>query len=175
LKRLGAARVIAVDNNANMLAEAGTESGIDFILTDDMIPVADRTVDAALCANVFIEMGSIEQITAACREIARVLKPGAPLVVITTNPGALGANFLDYRYDPPSKDIKSGDRITCHIKGDKPFDIQDYYWTEEDYRRTFIDAGFTVEAAELPTAEGEGWLDETRVAPDIVFLLRKKN
>lgn len=173
LKSLGATEVIGVDKDHNMLRQATKETGIQYQLVTDTLPLKDESIDAVLCASVFVEMSSLDDILAASKEISRVLKKGAPLVVITTSPNSVGANFLSWRYDKQDN-LKSGDKITCHIKGDKPFDIQDYYWTEQDHTNVFEQAGFTVQDILLPTAFGNGWLDEVEIAPEIIFSCIKR-
>lgn len=173
LKSLGAAKVIGVDKDQNMLSQATEEVGIEYQLVADTLSLGGESIDAALCASVFVEMSSLDDILAACKEINRVLRKGAPFIVITTSPNSIGADFLSWRYDKQDN-LKSGDKITCHIKGTKPFDIQDYYWTKQDHVNIFEQSGFAVKDILLPTASGDGWLDETKVAPQIIFSCIKK-
>lgn len=175
LKSLGASRVLAIDHDPNMIKQANSlqAEGVSFCLMQDQIPFASESVDAALSAHVFVETPSLAEMTKTAKEIARVLKPSGSLVVITTNPGSIGHDFISYRYLPKSN-LKSGDRITCLVKGSKSFEIEDYYWTEDDYRQVFRDSGFMVEEISYPLAQANnGWLEETKVAPDVVFKCRR--
>jgi hypothetical protein len=49
-------------------------------------------------------------------------------------------------YPTPTEELVSGQKIPCTIKkGEESFVIDDYYWTEEDYRTVLEEAaGFTV-------------------------------
>src|SRR5262249_2009227 len=104
------------------------------------------------------------------REIWRVLKEGRVFSVVTTNPDSIFADFVSTRYINVTS-LKSGTPITCLIKGAEPTFIQDYYWTVDDYQSTLAAAGFEIKNLLLPTEranDGE-WLDETRIAPDLVI------
>lgn len=171
LKSLGAERVIGVDRSENMIkqARANSAAGIDFyLMREQAIPLPDAYVDLVLSAHSLVEIHTLDDMGRAVGEMARVLKPGGELVVISTNPACLGYEFISYAY-PHKAAPQSGDLIPCIMKGETPFIIDDTYWTEEDYRRIFVSAGFGHIQAIFPLAEGEGWLDETRIAPDIVF------
>ncbi|HEY0753394.1 MAG TPA: class I SAM-dependent methyltransferase [Ktedonobacteraceae bacterium] len=176
LKSLGAARVIGVDHDENMIkqAQASHEATIEFHLIDQQtMPLPDESVDIVMSAHVLVEMRTLHEMQQALKEIARILKAQGMLVVISTNPASLGHEFKSYVY-PAKAAVKSGDLITCVLKGTEPFEIDDTYWTEEDYRHVFASAGFSNIQAIFPLGAGEQWLDETIVAPDIVFICSKE-
>ena len=52
------------------------------------LPFADSTLDLAMAGHVLEHLPDPE---AAVRELARVLRPGAPLLLLTTRPGPVGA------------------------------------------------------------------------------------
>jgi demethylmenaquinone methyltransferase/2-methoxy-6-polyprenyl-1,4-benzoquinol methylase len=85
--RPGAARVVGIDFAGAMLAvgaqkvrRAGLDRAITLVRGDAMrIPVADATVDAVTIA---FGIRNVEDPEAACRDIARVLRPGGRLVIL---------------------------------------------------------------------------------------------
>jgi demethylmenaquinone methyltransferase/2-methoxy-6-polyprenyl-1,4-benzoquinol methylase len=85
--RPGAARVIGVDFAGAMLTigmekirRAGLERAISLVRGDAMrIPVADASVDAVTIA---FGIRNVEDPEMACRDIARVLRPGGRLVIL---------------------------------------------------------------------------------------------
>jgi ubiquinone/menaquinone biosynthesis C-methylase UbiE len=171
LKALGAQKVIGVDCNENMIAQAkanNTEALTFYPLTNHTIPLPDESVDVAISTHVFVEIPTLEKMQKIVKELERVLKPGSPLILVSTNPASIGHNYKSYIYRE-KEEIKSGDHITCIIKGDDPFEIYDIYWTEEDYHHILESAGFIQIQATFPLAKGKHWLDETKVAPDIVI------
>jgi ubiquinone/menaquinone biosynthesis C-methylase UbiE len=171
LKTLGAEKVIGVDHGENMIAQAKAnhDEAIEFyLITDQTIPLPHESVDVAISAHVFVEMHTLEEMQQATREIARVLKPDGTFILVSTNPASIGYDYRSYRYRK-QEGLKSGDPITCVVKGETPFEIDDTYWTEEDYRQVLAPAGFIKIQTIFPIAEGEEWLDEKKVAPDIVL------
>lgn len=175
LKKLGAEKVIGVEHNETMITEAkslGAE-GIEYHLINKEIPISDESVDKAFASQVFMEMGSIKDMENAMTEIARVLKSDGEFILIVTNPKAWGHDFVSYNYPEDPKDFKSGDPVICIIKGEKPFTIADYYWTEDDYQQALEASGFKIEEMAYPMPKSGDWLDETKVAPDIVIRATK--
>ncbi len=171
LGSLGARSVVGVDHDQQMIAQATKKSteGISFLLIENNhIPLPDNSVDVAVSAHVFVEMKTIQEMGAAAQEIARVLKPAGQFILISTNPDSVGHDYVSYTYkkDQP---LTSGNPMTCVVKGEHPFEIDDTYWTETDYRSVLETAGFTEVGISYPLAEGTEWLDETDVAPDIVL------
>lgn len=86
-KAQGAARVIGVDFAGAMLglglrkvAAAGHGASIGLVRGDAMrLPVADATADAA---TVAFGIRNVQRPEVACREMARVLKPGGRLAIL---------------------------------------------------------------------------------------------
>ncbi len=171
LQTLGAWKVIGVDHDPNMIGQAKLNAitEIEFHeITNDQIPLPDNSVDSVVSAHVFVEMKTVEVMQHAAGEIFRVLKPGGAFVLISTSPASIGHDYVSYQYKK-RENLKSGDPITCVVKGEKPFEIDDTYWTEPDYRASLEGIGFTIAEITYPLAEGDGWLEETMVAPDILL------
>jgi len=167
----GANMVVGVDVSHTMLSAAKVADSVQYLQVGANLPLRDATFDAALCANVFCEYSSRAAIEYSCREIARVLRPGAPFVAVVPNPESMHADYLSYRYLPTGP-LTSGDQVTCLIKGADPFEITDYYWTRQDYTCAIRAAGFTILDVLEPVADPTDpfpWLDEKTVAPDLVI------
>lgn len=175
LQTLGAHKVIGVDHDQNMINQAtlnGT-TGIEFHqIKDDTIPLPDNSIDVAISAHVFVEMKTMQEMQKATNEIFRVLKPSGTVVVISTSPTSVGHDYVSYQYKK-RENLHSGDSITCIVKGEKPFEIDDTYWTEKDYRSVLEQANLRKIKISYPVATGSGWLEETKVAPDVVLKATK--
>lgn len=171
LKTLGAKNVIGLDHSKNMIEEARKkqEDGISFeLIQNGIIPLPDNSVDAVVTAHVWVEMKSLDDMNKSARELYRVLKMGGIIVIITTSPYSVGHEYVSYAYKK-AHNLRSGDPITCVVKGEKPFEIDDTYWTEEDSLKVLKNAGFEHLDVTYPLSHGEGWLEETEVAPDMVL------
>lgn len=168
LRTYGASRIVAVDRSANMLSTARRCRGVSYLQVGRSLPINQGSMDAALCANVFSEFSALADIISACKEVWRVLDAGRVFVVIVPNPDSLSCDYVSYRYIDVVHP-KSGNPMSCLLKGPEQILIQDYYWSSDDYRTALEAAGFEVDQVLLPMAkEGNGnWLDETRVAPDL--------
>lgn len=166
---MGAARVVGVDHNKSMIDQAKKilEERLEFITIDKEIPFEKNTFDVALSAHVFVEVSSIKEMRQIISEVYRVLKSRGVFVIITNNSKAIGRDYQSYGYKK-KENLQSGDKIVCTIKGEKSFDIDDYYWSEDDYKKVLEDNGFTVSMT-FPVMSGPGWLDEAKVAPHVVI------
>ncbi len=172
LKALGAKRVVGVDHNQSMVIQAQTvtEEGIEYKLIAGQIPEADNSFDGAFSAFALVETKKLDIMKSALFEIARVVKPGGIFVLITANPEAFGHDFKNFSRIRNPENLRSGQITKCRIKGEKPFFIDDIYWTQEDYVLVLEKAGFIIEKITFPKARTEGdWIDETEIAPEMVI------
>lgn len=174
LLTLGAKKVIGVDHNKSMVNKARKlkNKKLEFLLIKKKIPLESNKFDVTLCAHVFVEMKNLDEMENASKEVFRVLKPSGVFVIVANNPEAVGHEFVSFGYKKQS-DLKSGDKITCTIKGKDSFKIDDYFWSEEDYRKVLTKAGFTIDSMSYPKSSGDGWLDETKIAPHVVIKCTK--
>jgi toxoflavin synthase len=170
LKDSGASRVVAVDNNENMLKAAPQYPGVAYLRIGRTLPIKERSMGAALCANVLSEFNSTEDMVSVFRQVREVLDMGRFFVIVVPNPDSIDCDYVSYRYIDVVKP-KSGSPMSCLLKGERQTLIQDYYWTTGDYVSALETAGFKIDELLLPIADkGTGdWLDETRVAPDLVI------
>jgi SAM-dependent methyltransferase len=170
LKDMGASHVVAVDNNESMLKAAQQYPGVTYLKIGQTLPIKEGTIDAALCANVFSEFNNAEELVSACRQVWKVLDTGRFFVIVVINPDSIHCDYVSYRFMNVGEP-ESGSPITTLLKGEKPILIQDYYWTTRDYTNALEAAGFKIDELLLPTADEneQDWLDETRVAPDLVI------
>ena len=170
LLSMGASKVVGVDHNQSMIDQAKklTDSRLEFIQIDKDVPFPENSFDAALAAHVFVEVSTIEEMKQIAREVHRVLISGGIFIIITNNSKAIGQNYLSFGY-PKKDNLRSGEKIPCTLKkGKDSFIINDYYWSESDYQKVLEETGFTVSLT-FPVMSGQGWLDETNVAPHVVI------
>jgi trans-aconitate methyltransferase len=79
---------------------------------------------------------------------------------------------------PENKNAKSGDVvpiITIDIEDNRP--CYDIYYSEGDYKKTYTQSGLYIVDKYKPLATGNEpfeWVNETRIAPWIIYVLKKK-
>ncbi len=103
IRALGApARMYGVDLSLRLLKRAAGRLGrhgvSPYLLRADAraLPIRDAQMDAVICGLVLDHLG---EASAALRELARVARPGAPVVVVTTRPLAPDLPFrIVFRY-----------------------------------------------------------------------------
>jgi len=190
LKELNPKSLVGVERDPDMLDEAYKNKipGTDYILAtgtqvrqdrDNYLPFKDNIFDVVFSSYVPCETATREDLVHLFSEMNRVLKLGGECYIITLNPEAFGCNFVSYHYDRPQEDhdkpLKSGDPIISCIHSDPPLRLPDTHWTIETLNGVFKECGFEIAACEKPIASPQDhrWLDETKVAPDVVYKLVK--
>jgi hypothetical protein len=160
-----------------MISQAQSQEldGVTFLRIDGPIPLPDASVDGAVSMSVFIEIRTRAAMTRACAEIARTLRPDAPLVLESSSPMAFGHTFRNYSYPYPGR-LRSGETTPCIVTtpGGR-FVIEDTYWTEDDYVDAVEQAGLAVITIDYPQPhDPAAWsTDEVSVPPCIVIEARK--
>ncbi|HET8844487.1 MAG TPA: class I SAM-dependent methyltransferase [Ktedonobacteraceae bacterium] len=89
LQMLGAKKVVGVDRDKNMIAQAQAEPHehiVFSLMTEKTIPLPSEMIDIALSAHALVETRTLENIRRAVSEVARVLRPESLFLLISTNP-----------------------------------------------------------------------------------------
>ncbi|MFD7628241.1 class I SAM-dependent methyltransferase [Streptomyces sp. NPDC059851] len=99
--RLLGARVVGVDTSPEMLALARSGAGAvaEFHLVEDgrVTGLPDECADAVMCNHVLASLATEEAVLAVFTEIRRLLRPGAPLVLLSTDPDCTGLDYASLR------------------------------------------------------------------------------
>ncbi|MEV7595744.1 class I SAM-dependent methyltransferase, partial [Streptomyces sp. NPDC089922] len=95
-RRLGV-RIVGVDASPEMLALARRQStpGAEYHLVTDgrADDLPDACADAAMCNHVLASLPDEQTVLGVLGEIHRLLRRGAPLVVLTTDPACAGIEY----------------------------------------------------------------------------------
>ena len=68
------------------------------VIGENRLPfLPDQSLDAAIALFMLLNVSSHHHLQHLVREVARVLRPQAPFVVLDAHPDALGKRFLDYQ------------------------------------------------------------------------------
>lgn len=173
LQTLNLSKIVGIDHNFEMVQQAQQKyNDLTFEhISSDELPFPDTTFDIVFALHVLCEIKTKAAMQAVVKEIARILKPGGNFYVITTNPEAFGHEFVSYRYGLP-KTFQDEESVACHVKTQPPFTINDTFWSLEGYENIF-QGHFEISNKAFPLGSGPQWLDETKVAPDILYKLQK--
>jgi SAM-dependent methyltransferase len=144
---------VGIDLSEDML-ERARGRGVEVVRgTAEALPFADASFDAAVSTWTHID---VDDFSAASREIARVLRPEAPLVYIGAHPCFVGPHSLFLagkgvpelhsgyrparRYDSSAPGVANPDGVRARVGGvHLPLDA---------FLNAFLGAGFTIERVE---------------------------
>jgi len=177
LSLLYGAEVHGIDASESMIREAmkADTYGRYELLTGDF-PWPDNTFDGVMSNWVFLDIGSVEEMDVAAREIYRVLKPGGPFVMLVNNEEYVGKRTSTYQNGQPDKTYSPGDDIlvTYFKNGEQRIQFKDYFWPTETYSSVMGRAGFRELTSYVPklnpcTIEEILFLQDKGVFPDVDF------
>jgi len=136
LKSFYGAEVQGIDPSENMIQEARKvdRDGRYELLTGDF-PWQDNIFEGAMSNWVFVDIGSVEEMDTAAREIYRVLKPGGPFVMLVNNEEYIGKITSTYQNGKQGTTYNPGDEImvTYFKNENESMEFKDYYWPTETY------------------------------------------
>jgi len=79
---------------------------------------------------------------------------------------------------PENRKVKSGDIVRdIIIDAGNPIPCEDIFWTDDDYKKTFTKAGLElIHSHKIFGKPNEpfNWINETKIAPWIIYVLKKK-
>ncbi len=138
-----------------------------------------RTFDLVLSAFTFDNVPTTARKVALFQGLARLLKRPGCVVNLVSSPEIYVHEWASFSTAgfPENKAARSGDIVrivNTAIEDARPVD--DILCTDETYREIYTRAGLTVAAAERPLATGYepyAWVNETRIAPWVIYVLTK--
>lgn len=118
-RRLGA-RVLAVDTSPEMLALArGSGSAVaEYHLVENgrATGLPDGCADAVMCNHVLASLPTEDAVLAVFTEIRRLLRPGAPFVLLATDPDCGGTDYASLRIGEAGQAYRPGDPLTVRLR-----------------------------------------------------------
>ena len=182
LRRLGFNAVGADIANDMIRAARAIDPIGDYRLTadGDLGELPDETFDVALSAFTFDNVPTRARKVRLFLELARTLKSAGCIVNLVSAPEIYHHEWMSFstRDYPENRDAKNGDEvriINTAIEDRRP--AIDVLWTDEAYRETYEAAGLRVIDVRRPLGRPDepfDWINETTIAPWVIYVLGKK-
>ena len=137
------------------------------------LPYPDNTFDLCLSTWVVLELNTIEALNRFMCEIARVLRRGGTVFVVANTAEFYGHRWRTCEVDFPENraPLSVGQVVKAKLLPENVI-VNDIFWDDTTYRNALNQAEMDVTQVAHPlatdSAPGE-WLDETRVAPWVIY------
>jgi SAM-dependent methyltransferase len=174
--------VIGVDISTEMIKQArqlDPQGDYRLIGEDGFGTLGDQAWDLVLSAFTFDNIPGRDSKRRILRGLAGLLKPEGKLVNLVSAPEIYVHEWASFstRDFPENRRARCGDRVrivVTDIEDARP--VEDVLWLDPDYRAVFAEAGLEVVAVHKPLGredEPYPWVNETRIAPWVIYVLRK--
>jgi SAM-dependent methyltransferase len=179
LQKLGF-KVIGIDISEDMLriARASDPSG-DYRLVpgDDLTQFAPGCFDLVLCAFPFDNIPEERKVRIFC-DLAKLVPATGTIVNLVSSPEIYTHEWASFttREFPENAVAHSGDVVrivTTDHRDHRP--VEDILCTDEAYRAIYREAGLEAIEVLAPLATGDepySWLNETQIAPWVIYVLK---
>ena len=171
---------IGVDIAPEMIARARTiDAAGDYrvVADGDLGQFTDASFAVMLSAFTFDNVPTRQKKVALLRELARVLGPAGCFANLVSSPDIYLHEWASFSTEdfPENRRARCGDPvkiIVTALEDRRP--AVDVLWPDEDYRAVYAEAGLTVRALHRPlgrTDEPYPWVNETKIAPWVIYVL----
>ncbi|GAA4085924.1 class I SAM-dependent methyltransferase [Streptomyces hundungensis] len=164
-RRLGM-RIIGVDASRDMLALARRRDtpGAEYHLVTGgrANGLADACADAAMCNHVLASLPDDQAVLAVLGEIHRLLRPDAPLALLTTDPACAGIEYASLRVGEPGATYGPGQAMSVRLRRTDGTwqSMPNHAWPPAAISALLKRAGFTPVSQSHPTPdEADGVAD----------------
>jgi SAM-dependent methyltransferase len=182
LKRFGF-NAIGVDIAEEMIRKArelDPKGDYRLIKDGDFGQFKNNAFDLVLSVFTFDNIPTFEKRVGIFRGLGRLLKSEGRMVSVVSSPEIYTHEWASFSTKdfPENKNAKSGDKvriIQTDIEDKRP--VEDVVWTHEYYRETYKRAGLELIKTYKPLGkenEPYEWVNETRIAPWVIYVLKKK-
>jgi SAM-dependent methyltransferase len=113
------------------------------------------------------------------KKLSELLNSTGKLILLDSTPELYThewASFSTCQFEE-NQNAGPGDLVRVHMNDvDDKRPVEDVFWTDADYKHSFLSAGLILEAVYKPLAsdkENFSWKNETRIAPWVIYVLAK--
>lgn len=180
LRKLGF-QVTGIDISEDMLRVArSTDPSGDYRVVpgDDLTAFSAGIFDCVLSAFTFDNIPGAAK-TRIFRDLGELLTPTGTLVSIVSSPEIYTHEWASFTTKdfPENAVARSGDVVRIIVTDhDDRRPVEDIFWTDESYREVYEQAGLSVVEVFAPLAKANepySWVNETKIAPWIIYVLKR--
>jgi SAM-dependent methyltransferase len=174
---------VGIDISAEMvtLARAKDPEGSYAVVPDgDYGALGEGAFDLVFSAFTFDNIPTLQAKVRALRGIRRLLAPHGRCVHVVSSPEMYTHEWTSFSTlaFPENRAARSGDVVRCvNVALDDRRPVDDVLWSDEAYRETHALAGLDVVHEHRPLARSDEpytWVNETRIAPWVIYVLNAK-
>ena len=176
--------VTGVDIASEMVAKAkelDPEGDYRLVKDDDFREFEAGAYDLVLSFFTFDNIPGFEAKVGLFRELSTLLRTSGKLISVVSSPDIYLHEWASFstKGHPENRLARSGDVvkiITTDFADRRP--AEDILCTDESYRDVYDRAGLKLVATYKPRARGDEaykWINETEIAPWVIYVLRKKD
>lgn len=157
--RVLGARVLGVDTSAEMLAMARSTAPMvaEFHLVRDgrVTGLPDGCADAVMCNHVLASLPTEEAVLGVFAEIRRLLRPGAPFVLLTSDPACTDLEYTSLRVGTAGASYGPGDEMPLRLRRTDGSwqEVLNHAWPVDRLPPLLESAGFRAVGQRRPTVD----------------------
>lgn len=182
LRELGF-EAVGVDIAERMLTlarESDPQGEYRLVPDGDLSGLAGNSYDLVLSVFTFDNIPTMEKKVTLFKELRGLLDREGKILNLVSSPEIYTHEWASFTTKAflENRNAKSGDVvriIITDVEDSRP--VEDILWTDEAYRETYTRAGLEVVEMYEPlgkASEPYEWVNETRIAPWVVYLLKKR-
>ena len=157
-----------------------SKGGYHLIKDGDFSQFTNNIIDLVLSVFTFDNIPTLEKKVMNFRGLGFLLKNEGRIVNVVSSPEIYTHEWASFSTKdfPENKHAKSGDKvriIQADTEDKRP--VEDVIWMDEYYQETYRRAGLELIKTYKPLAresEPYKWVNETRIAPWVIYVLKKK-
>ena len=169
-----------VDINDAMIDEARKRDTVGVYHScraHESLPFTDASFDLLLSTWVVLELRSRADLDRFLSEAARLLRPAGRGFIVTNTPEFYQGRWVTCEVDFPENKapLRSGQIVKARLLPEGVI-VTDIFRSDAEYREALADAGLDPVHVWYPKAPADetGWLDETRIAPWVIYEVEKR-
>jgi SAM-dependent methyltransferase len=174
---------VGIDIADDMLNQAqAANPGGDYRLVEDgsLHNLEGESFDLVLSVFTFDNIPTMEKKVALFSQLGDMLREDGVIVSVVSDPDIYVNEWASFSTKdfPGNRQARSGDKVKIIITDvDDKRPVEDVVWADDAYREVYKQAGLEVAEMLKPLgrdSEPYEWVNETRIAPWVIYVLRRR-